>query len=210
MSDPLRLGVLLSGGGTTLQNFLDRIRDGSLDAEVAVVGSSRKSAFGLVRARNADVPTFVVPSKGSPDFKSLSEKISDRLQQSKVDLVLLAGFMCFYHLPAWLQGRCMNIHPALLPSFGGKGFYGHHVHEAVLEAGVKVTGCTVHFVDQHYDHGPIIVQRTCPVLEDDTPDTLAARIFQEECCAYPEAVQLFAENRLRIEGSRVRVLPATG
>jgi folate-dependent phosphoribosylglycinamide formyltransferase PurN len=114
--------------------------------------------------------------------------------------------MCFYKIPDHYLGKIMNIHPALLPSFGGKGMYGHFVHEAVLEMGCKITGCSVHFADNVYDHGPIIVQRTCPVLEDDTPDTLAARVFDEEKEAYPHAINLFAEGRLVIEGKRVRVL----
>jgi len=209
VSDPLRLGVLLSGGGTTLQNILDRIEAGRLDARVVAVGSSRGDAYGLVRAKNAGIDTFVCRSKDYPDFDRLSEAINENLARHDLGLVALAGFMCLWRIPESLRGRVMNIHPALLPAFGGKGLYGHHVHQAVLDAGVKVSGCTVHFADEHYDHGPIIVQRTCPVLDDDTPDTLAARVFKEECCAYPEAVQLFAENRLRIEGSRVRVLPVT-
>jgi folate-dependent phosphoribosylglycinamide formyltransferase PurN len=116
--------------------------------------------------------------------------------------------MCLITLPPELAGRAMNIHPALIPAFCGKGYYGHHVHEAVLRAGVKITGCTVHFVDNVYDHGPIIVQKAAEVLDDDTPDTLAARVFEKELEAYPEAIRLFGEGRLRIEGRRVRVLPA--
>jgi folate-dependent phosphoribosylglycinamide formyltransferase PurN len=103
----------------------------------------------------------------------------------------------------------MNIHPGLIPSFCGKGYYGHHVHKAVIESGIKVSGCTVHFVDNEYDHGPIIMQRTVPVYEDDTPDTLAQRVFKEECIAYPEAINLFAEGRLKIEGRRVKILSPT-
>jgi phosphoribosylglycinamide formyltransferase-1 len=121
-------------------------------------------------------------------------------------LVCLAGFLQLISIPEDFQGRVMNIHPALIPAFCGKGFYGHHVHEAVLAYGVKITGCTVHFCDNQYDHGPIILQRAVPVLDDDTPDSLAARVFQQECEAYPEAIRLFAEGRLRIEGRRVRIL----
>jgi phosphoribosylglycinamide formyltransferase 1 len=114
--------------------------------------------------------------------------------------------MTLVQVPDDFLGRVMNIHPALIPAFCGKGMYGHHVHEAVIESGVKLTGCTVHFADNQYDHGPIILQRAVPVLDDDTPQTLAAQVFAEECRAYPEAIRLFAENRLRIEGKRVRVL----
>jgi formyltetrahydrofolate-dependent phosphoribosylglycinamide formyltransferase len=203
----LKLAALLSGGGTTLQNFLDRIGAGELDAEVVVVGSSRDDAFGLQRAQRQDVPTFVVPSRdyrGDPE--GLSAAIVEQLGRYEYDLLLLCGFMCLLRLPEELIGRTMNIHPALIPAFCGKGYYGHFVHEAVLDYGAKVSGCTVHFVDNQYDHGPIIIQKPVPVAEDDTPDSLAARVFEQECAAYPEAVQLFGEGRLRIEDRRVRIL----
>ena len=206
MTRPIKLGVLLSGGGTTLQNILDRIEAGSLDASVAVVGGSRRDAFGLERARRAGVDTFVCATKDHRgDFKVQSDAINRELASREVDLVVLAGFMCYYHVPDALRHRVMNIHPALIPAFCGKGFYGHHVHEAVLAAGVKVTGCTVHFVDEHYDHGPIIIQRICPVLDNDTPEVLAARVFEQECIAYPTAIQLFAEGRLSVAGRWVRI-----
>ena len=118
----------------------------------------------------------------------------------------MAGFLQLLHVPPDFMGRVMNIHPALLPAFGGKGYHGLHVHRAALETGVKVTGCTVHFADNEYDHGPIIAQRVVPVLDDDTAETLQARVFTAECEAYPEAIRSFAEGRLRIEGRRVRVL----
>lgn len=198
----------MSGGGTTLQNLIDRIEDGRLDAQVVVVGSSRKSAFGLERARKHGIDTFVCPSKDcGGDFAQLSRRIDENFAHTEVDLVVLAGFMCCYHFPEALRHRVMNIHPALIPSFCGKGMYGHFVHDAVLEAGVKVSGCTVHFVDAQYDHGPIIVQRTCPVLDDDTPEALAARVFKEECEAYPEAIGLFGQGRLVVRGQRVHISP---
>lgn len=209
MSARVKLAALLSGGGTTLQNLIDRIEDGRLDAEVVVVGSSRRSAFGLERAKKHGIDTFVCPSKDcAGDSEELSRRIDEKLARYEVGLVVLAGFMCRYHFPEALRHRVMNIHPALIPSFCGKGMYGHLVHEAVLEAGVKVSGCTVHFVDEQYDHGPIIVQRTCPVLDDDTPETLAARVFKEECEAYPEAIRLFGQRRISVTGTRVRVSPA--
>jgi folate-dependent phosphoribosylglycinamide formyltransferase PurN len=117
----------------------------------------------------------------------------------------MAGFLQLITIPEDFQHRVMNIHPALIPAFSGKGFYGHHVHEAALAMGVKVSGCTVHFADNQYDHGPIILQRVVPVLDDDTPDTLAARVFEQESEAYPEAIRLFADGRLTVEGRRVRV-----
>jgi len=206
----VRLGVLLSGSGRTLQNLIDRIGDGRLDcARIVGVISSRSDVLGVERARRANLPLTIIRKRDFPDVNAFSEQIVRTLDRYEVDLVVQAGFLCYWRLPERYLGRVMNIHPALLPAFGGKGFYGHHVHEAVLAAGMKVSGCTVHFVDNEYDHGPIIVQRCVPVLEDDTPDTLAERVFREECIAYPEAIRLFAAGRLRIEGQRVRVLAET-
>ena len=206
MAERMNMAVLLSGGGTTLQNFVDLIEAGKLDARVAVVVSSRADAFGLERAKQHGIPTAVVASRKFRDFEAMSDAIDIELQRHAVELVTMAGFMCFLRIPSWLEGRVMNIHPALIPAFCGKGWYGHRVHEAVIEFGAKLSGCTVHFADNEYDHGPIIIQRAVPVLDEDTPDTLAARVGVEERKAYPEAVQLFAEGRLRIEHGRVRVL----
>ena len=206
----LRVAVLLSGGGRTLQNLFDRMDAGKLDAEVVVVGSSRRDAHGLERARLRGVPTFVVPSRRYRDTPSFSKTVFEKLGQYQYDLLALAGFMCLLDIPPELAGRVMNIHPALIPAFCGKGQYGHLVHEAAIACGVRVSGCTVHFADNVYDHGPIIVQKTVPVLDDDTPDSLAERVFAQECEAYPEAIRLFGEGRLRIEGRRVRILPARG
>jgi len=203
----LRLAVLLSGGGTTLENIFERADAGDLDVEVSVVGASRASAFGLERARRRGVPTFVVPSRQyRGDTDGLTAAIFERLDAYEYDLLILAGFMCLIQFPERLDGRVMNIHPALIPAFCGKGMYGHHVHEAVVEYGAKVSGCTVHFANNAYDEGPIIVQKTVPVHEGDTPDALAARVFQMECEAYPEAIRLFGEGRLQIDGRRVHIL----
>jgi len=204
----LRIAVLLSGGGRTLENIFDHIADGRLDAEVVVVGASRSDAYGLERAKAHGVPSFVVESRTRKETNEFSRDIFAQLANYEYDLLVLAGFMCLIQLPPESLGRTMNIHPALIPAFCGRGYYGHHVHEAVLRYGVKLTGCTVHFVDNVYDHGPIIVQKSVPVLDDDTPDTLAARVFAMECEAYPEAIRLFGEGRLCIEGRRVRVLDA--
>jgi len=208
MAKPINVAVLLSGGGTTLQNLIDRIAAGRLDAKISVVVSSRAKAYGLERARKHGIPAVVIPSRKYRNSEALSEAVAAELEKHPVDLVVMAGFMCFLRVPEKFLGRVMNIHPALIPSFCGEGYYGHHVHEAVLEYGAKVSGCTVHFADNEYDHGPVILQRTVPVLDDDTPDTLAARVFEQECEAYPEAIQLFAEGRLKIEGRRVRVRAA--
>ena len=203
-SRTIKLAVLISGGGRSLVNLIERIKAGSLTANIGLVISSRNDAAGLARAAEAGIPTCVVTSKGK-SLIQFSDEITAELDKVQPDLICLAGFMCFYKIPDRYIGRVMNIHPALLPAFGGKGMYGHHVHEAVLNTGGKVSGCTVHFADNEYDNGPIIVQKTIPVLEDDTPDTLAARVFDQEKNAYPEAIQLFAEGRLRLDGRRVRI-----
>jgi phosphoribosylglycinamide formyltransferase 1 len=204
----IRLAVLLSGNGTTLQNLLDKIAAGRLHAQIVLVVSNHADVYGLMRAANAGIPTAAVERKEYGSREEFSQKLFDLCRQARVDLVCLAGFLQLIHIPDDFQGRVMNIHPALIPAFCGKGYYGNHVHEAVLAYGAKVTGCTVHFCDNQYDHGPIILQRTVPVLADDTPETLAARVFEQECEAYPEAIRLFAEGRLRIQGRLVHVMKA--
>jgi formyltetrahydrofolate-dependent phosphoribosylglycinamide formyltransferase len=205
MKSPIRVAVFLSGNGTTLQNLIDRIAAGKLRAQIALVVSNHADVYGLKRAANAGIPTAVVERKDYQSREEFSRRLFDLCRNAKADLVCLAGFLQLIDIPDDFQGRVMNIHPALIPAFCGKGYYGNHVHEAVLAYGAKVSGCTVHFCDSQYDHGPIILQRTVPVLDDDTPDSLAARVFEQECEAYPEAIRLFAEGRLRIEGRRVRV-----
>ena len=148
-----------------------------------------------------------VPRRDYDDLDAFNAAVNAVLLPYGVDLVVLAGFLSLYQPPPELAERVMNIHPALLPSFGGQGFYGDRVHRAVLASGVKVSGCTVHFADADYDRGPIILQTAVPVLEDDTVPSLAARVFAAECEAYPRAIQLYADGRLRREGRRVRVLP---
>jgi len=207
MHNPIRLVVLVSSGGTTLQNLLDRIADGRLRAEIAVVISNNSDAFALERARRDSIPAVVVERKTAGSLSEFSRRIFEQCRQARTDLVCLAGFLQLIEVPDDFRGRVMNIHPALIPAFCGKGFYGHHVHEAALASGAKVSGCTVHFADNEYDHGPIILQRTVPVLDDDTADRLAQRVFGQECEAYPEAIRLFAEGKLKIEGRRVRILP---
>jgi phosphoribosylglycinamide formyltransferase 1 len=204
MADGIRLAVLLSGGGTTLQNFLDRIQDGRLRARVVLVISNRSDAYGLTRAQRAGIPAAVVPRKEYAGREAFSARIFDLCRQAQADLVCLAGFLQLLQVPDDFLGRVLNIHPSLIPAFCGQGYYGHRVHEAALEYGVKLSGCTVHFADNQYDHGPIILQRTVPVLDGDTAETLAMRVFEQECEAYPEAIRLFAEGKLRIEGRKVR------
>lgn len=204
---PINLAILASGGGTTLQNIIDLIAAGDLNARVGIVIASRPGIKAIERAANARMMNFVVDRKQYTDISSFSRDVFKLIDDAGADLICLAGWLSIIELPDRYRGRIMNIHPALLPSFGGKGMYGHHVHEAVISHGCKISGCTVHFVDDKYDNGPIIIQRTCPVLDDDTPDALAARVFEQEKIAYPEAIRLFADRRLRIEGRRVRVLP---
>jgi phosphoribosylglycinamide formyltransferase-1 len=199
---PIRLGVLISGGGTTLMNILDYIKQGRLNAEVAVVISSRSNVSGVEKAKNAGLDVKVIRRKDYPDIDEFSRRIEAELVSANADLVVQGGWLCLWKIPARYENRVMNIHPALLPSFGGQGMWGHHVHEAVLEAGCKVSGCTVHFCTNEYDKGPIIVQRACEVKEGDTPDTLAARVFEQECIAYPEAIRLFAEGKLNVQDGK--------
>ena len=203
---PVQLAVLVSGGGTTLQNLIDEISAGRLDARIGGVIASKGGIRAINRALAANLGMTVVTPKQFPSIAEFSRKIFELCEGA--DLICLAGWLCLLEIPQRWQNRVMNIHPALLPSpFGGKGMYGHRVHEAVLAAGCKVSGCTVHFVNNEYDSGPIIVQKTCPVAEDDTPETLAARVAELERAAYPEAIRLFGQGRLRVESSRVRVLP---
>jgi phosphoribosylglycinamide formyltransferase-1 len=203
---PLDLAVLLSGTGRTLENLLAVIARGELAARVRVVVSSRPGVRGLEVAARAGIPTVTVERRDYPDDEAFSAVVYGALAPYCPDLLVSAGYLRKLVIrPEW-AGRMMNIHPSLLPAFGGRGMYGRHVHEAVLAYGVKVTGCTAHFVDNEYDHGPIILQRAVPVLDGDTPDTLAARVFAAECALYPEAIRLYAAGRLRIEGRCVRVL----
>jgi phosphoribosylglycinamide formyltransferase-1 len=201
----IRLGVLISGGGTTLVNILEYIKQGKLNAEVPVVISSRSTAAGVERAKNAGLDVKILRKKDYPDIDEFSKQIEQTLAGANVDLIVQGGWLCLWKIPQRYENRVMNIHPALLPSFGGQGMWGHHVHEAVLKAGCKISGCTVHFCTNEYDKGPIIVQRSCPVKDDDTPDTLAARVFEQECIAYPQAIKLFAEDKLTIQNGIVKV-----
>jgi phosphoribosylglycinamide formyltransferase-1 len=195
MKNPVRLGVLLSGSGRTLQNLIDRIEDGSLPARIEVVVSSHPHVKGLERAEKRKIPAATVNYKAFPDDRGFSEAVTKELDRHPIDLVIMAGFIRKYLFPKKYEGRVLNIHPALLPDFGGKGYYGHAVHEAVLKSGAKESGCTVHFADLQYDRGPIILQKRVPVLAGDTPELLAERVFAAECEAYPEAIRRMAAER---------------
>ena len=190
---PLRLAVLLSGSGRTLDNLLERIRDGRLAASVEVVVASRPDVRGVRIAEAAGLPVRVVSPRGRP-LDAWSAEVFAACRDARADLVVLAGFLHLVRIADDFAGRVINIHPSLLPAFGGQGFHGMHVHRAVLERGCTVSGCTVHLVDDEYDHGRIVLQKTVPVLPDDTPESLAARVFAAECDALPEAI---AHLRLR-------------
>jgi formyltetrahydrofolate-dependent phosphoribosylglycinamide formyltransferase len=202
----VRLGVLISGGGTTLMNILEYINKGRLNAEVALVISSRSTVAGVERAKAAGLDVKIIRKKDFTDIDAFSKRIEEELVAANVELVVQGGWLCLWKIPARYENRVMNIHPALLPSFGGEGMWGHHVHEAVLAAGCKISGCTVHFCTNEYDKGPIIVQRSCPVKDNDSPEAIAARVFEQECIAYPQAIKLFAEGKLLIQNGRVRIM----
>ena len=202
----LRLAVLLSGSGTSLENLFEQI-DAGLPAEVVCVLSSKKSAFGLRRAEARGIPAIAIPRREYPDVAGFNDALHEALARFEPELVCLLGFLSPFELRGRYADRALNVHPALIPAFSGQGFYGHHVHEAVLAAGVKWTGATVHFVGDAYDEGPILLQETVPVLDDDTPDTLAARVQALERKLVPEAIRLIAADRVRIEGRRTRILP---
>ncbi len=202
---PINLAVLLSGSGTTLENFVRHIEDGTLSAKIEVVVSSKPGVRGLEIAESAGIPTRVVSRKKHKDIEEFSRLIDEALFEFDIDLIVFAGFLSLYLADERYKGKMINIHPALIPMFSGKGYYGRRVHEAVLERGVRVSGCTVHFVDEEYDHGAIIAQRAVSVLEDDTPETLAARVMAEERKLYPQVIQWFAEGRLSLSEGRAFV-----
>lgn len=200
---PQRLVVLISGGGTTLRNLLDKIAAGELNARVAAVISSSPSAAGLNYAQAAGIPTQVVRRGDYADVEAFSQALFDHCRAASPDLVVMGGFLKLVRIPEDFAGRVVNIHPSLIPAFCGEGFYGRRVHQAVLDYGAKLSGCTVHFVDNQYDHGPIILQEAVPVLDDDTAETLAARVFQAECEVYPRALRMLAAGELQLQGRRV-------
>lgn len=202
---PIRLAVCVSGGGTTLQNLIDLTRRGKLRAQIVQVVASRPRIGAIPKAKAAGIP-LALAVRTARTTAAFSASVFEPIRQNKADLVVLGGFLSLLEIPLNYQGKVINIHPALLPAFGGKGFHGQAVHQAVLDSGAKVSGCTVHFADATYDTGPIILQKTVPVQDDDTAETLAARVFEAECKALPEAITLYAQGRLKVEGRRVRVL----
>lgn len=209
-TNTLKLAVLISGSGRTLKNFIDLVAAGELPVDIRLVISSAANAGGLEHAKAAGIATCVVPRNDFPAGRAGDKPYGNAVfvacREAGVDYVAMAGFLKLAPVPDDFAGRVLNIHPALIPAFCGPGMYGHHVHQAVLDAGVKVTGCTVHFVDNQYDHGPIIWQQPVPVFDDDTTDTLAKRVFEVEKEAYPHVLRLLATGRIQLEGGRARIL----
>ena len=193
MGTRLKLAVFISGGGTTLRNLIAKRDAGELDVDFGLVISSNPAAGGLWFAEQAGIESLVVEKrlfKGDAD--GYSEAMFWPCRTAGVDLVIMGGFLKHVLIPPDFEGRVINIHPSLIPSFCGEGMYGLRVHQAAIDHGVKVSGCTVHFVDNKYDNGPIILQRCCEVMEGDTAETLQARVFQVECEALPDAIRWFA------------------
>ncbi len=205
----LNIAVLVSGGGTNLQALIDAEKRGEIEnGKITLVIASRSDAYALERAKNNDIKTEVLLRKGFESTDAYSDALLKLLEDNNIDLVVLAGFMTIISskVPKVYKNKIINIHPALIPSFCGKGFYGLHVHEAALERGVKLSGATVHFVNEVCDGGPIIIQKAVEVKDDDTPETLQKRIMTEaEWKILPKAVSLFCQGKLKVEGNRVIV-----
>lgn len=201
MSEPRTpIAVMLSGSGRTLENLAERIESGEVPATIAVVIAS-KECLGAQRARDRGIPTIVEPGVIPAD------RLEAIVREHGAQWVILAGYLKMVHIPRALESRVVNIHPALLPAFGGPGMYGDRVHRAVLDHGCKIAGCTVHLCDERYDTGPIVLQRACEVRPEDTPESLGARVFEIEKRAYPEAIAALIEGRVIVEGRRTRILP---
>ena len=195
---PLRCAILISGSGRTLENLARGIRAKRLRLEIAGVLSSRRDAYGLVRAKRLGLPSKIVRPKDFRNRRAFWKTTAEALDAWAPDFVVMAGYLCYWRIPKRYAGRVVNIHPSLLPAFGGKGCYGHLVHEQVIAAGVKVSGCTVHAVDDVYDHGKILGQVRVKVLRRDTPDSLARRVFRAETALYPKVLERIACGRIRL------------
>jgi formyltetrahydrofolate-dependent phosphoribosylglycinamide formyltransferase len=208
MPDRARLAVWASGNGSTLQNLIDRSVAGTLDAEIVAAISDIATARALDRARHAGIAAYHVSWKGRP-VEEASEEAFGHCRTANANLVVLAGFLKRIFVPSDFADRIINVHPSLIPAFSGQGCFGHHVHESAIARGVTVSGCTVHFCDNEYDHGPIILQRVVDVFDDDTPSTLADRVQQAEREALPEAINQIVAGRVWMEGGRVRRRPSS-
>ena len=200
--------MLCSGGGTNLQAIIDAVEAGTIDGKIVLVLSNASKAYALERARQHGIPALFVSKKQAGSDEAFNDEILSRLREVDAELVVLAGYLPIVgaQVVRAYEHRIINIHPALIPAFCGPGMYGHHVHEAVLAYGAKISGATTHFVDEQVDHGGVIMQASVPVLEDDTPDTLAARVLTVEHRILPESVSLFCAGKLGVDGRRVHVL----
>jgi len=203
----LNLAVLCSGGGTNLQALIDAIERGELLAEIKIVISNNSKAFALERAKNHNIPALHLSHKQFTTPEEFDQRLLEVLKENQIDMVVLAGYMKILSpvIIRAYKNRILNIHPALLPHFGGPGMYGIHVHEAVIKSGVKITGVTVHIVDEVYDHGAIVIQKPVEVKDDDTPESLAERVLKVEHQTYKEAIQLFAEGRVEVKVNRAYI-----
>ena len=195
MLEPLPIAVLISGGGTTLRNLIELRDRGMLPVDFRLVVSSKSQAGGLTHAEVARIPAVVIPKSMMQTAEEHSECVFRAIRDCGAELVVMGGYLQHVLIPEDFENRVINIHPSLIPSFSGKGMYGLKVHQAAIDFGVKVTGCTVHFVDNEYDHGPIILQNTCAVLETDTAESLQRRVFELECEVLPQAIRMIAARR---------------
>lgn len=205
MPSTFKISVLVSGGGTTLRNLIDRQQVGTLDANIVQVISNNPDAGGLEFAKSAGIETTVVNHRDFDSVDAFSQAMFAEIRKASPDLVVMGGFLRKVLIPEDFQNRVINIHPSLIPAFCGKGMYGSKVHAAAIEYGCKLSGCTVHFVDDDYDHGPIIAQATVPVLPDDSVKDLAARVFETECELLPQVINLLASGSVKMAGRIVRV-----
>lgn len=192
---PYPVAVLISGSGTTLRNLIELRDRGTLRVDFRLVVSSKKEAGGLKFAEAASIPTVVVPKRKTQTAEEHSENVFGPIRNAGAELVVMGGYLHHVLIPSDFENKVINIHPSLIPSFSGKGMYGLKVHQAAIDFGVKVSGCTVHFVDNEYDHGPIILQRTCEVLTTDSAESLQRRVFELECEALPDAIRKIADRR---------------
>lgn len=199
---PVRLGVLISGGGRTLLNLVDEIQSGQLNAEIPIVIASPPDCPGVERSREAGLTCQTISKDDFSSAETLSDEIFSQCRTHEVDLVIMAGFLCLIHIPDDFEHRVLNIHPSLIPAFCGRGYYGSRVHEAAIARGTRISGCTVHFADNEYDHGPIVIQRPVEVPDGTSPDELAAMVFEQEQIAYPEAIRRVISGQLQIDGQR--------
>jgi len=199
---PVRLAVLISGGGRTLLNLVDEIRHSRLNAEIPLVLASPADCAGVRRAEDSGLNYQALERRDYPSVATLSDHVFSHCRAVEIDLVIMAGFLRLIEIPADFEHRVLNIHPSLIPAFCGRGYYGSRVHEAAIARGARVSGCTVHFADNEYDHGPVVVQRSVDIPDGCTADELAALVFEQEQIAYPEAIRRVVSGRLQIDGQR--------